>query len=77
MFFALALIRIVDDGIMKPGWIADLCIAIASLIFVPRIPQEPRGTYFKRPRMLAALLLFGIAIVFVTLDLRHVFLTNR
>jgi hypothetical protein len=77
MFLALALIRMLDNGIMKPGWMADLCIAIAFLIFVPRIRQEPRRTYFKQPRMLAVLLLFGIAIVLATLDLRHLFLTNR
>jgi hypothetical protein len=77
IFLALALIRILDNGVAKLGWIADVCIATAFLIGVPRIPQEPRRAYFKRPRILAALVLFAIAIVFAILDLRHLFLTNH
>jgi|SRR5450432_2658055 hypothetical protein len=74
MFLALTLIRILDNGIAKLGWIGDLCIAFGFLIFVPRPQREPRGTYFKRPRMLVEIVLFGIALVFsILFDFRHFF----
>ena|SRR5271165_5586761 len=74
MFLALALVRILDNGLMNLGWIADLCVAIAFLIFVPRLSKEPMGIYFKRPRTLVAVLLFGTAFVFgILFDARHFF----
>lgn len=74
MFLALALVRILDNGLMKLGWISDLCMAVVFLIFVPRVRNEPIGTYFKQPRTLVAVLLFGTAFVFgILFDARHFF----
>lgn len=74
MFLALTLIRILDNGFARLGWVTDLCVAIVFLIFVPRLPTESPGTYFKRPRTLVAILLMGIGLVFgILFDLRHFF----
>jgi hypothetical protein len=74
MFLALTLIRILDNGFARLGWVTDLCVAIVFLIFVPRLPKESLGTYFKRPRTLVVVLLFGIALTFgVLFDARHFF----
>src|SRR5258708_36064914 len=74
MFLAVALVRILDHGLAKLGWIADLCIAVGLVVFVPRLPQEKRGTYFKRPSMLVVLFFFGTALVsWILVDVRHFF----
>jgi len=73
MFLVLAFVRILDNGLAAPGWIADILVALMLFIAVPRIKEETLRNYLAQPRTITAICLFlvaaGITIMF---DLPHI-----
>lgn len=73
MFLILAFVRILDNGLAAPGWIADILFAVMLLIAVPRMKKETLSNYLSQPRTAMAVCLFLVAIaVTIVFDLPHI-----
>jgi hypothetical protein len=74
IFLAVSGVRVLDNGIGRLGWTADLCFAIVffSVGGAYRHAEEQWRARWTRPRMIVAILFMSLGVAaWVAFDMRH------